>query len=211
MRKLLLGLAGAGLAVVLAALAVGAVFAEDDSSQSGPFDDFIARLAQNLGIGEDQLRQAVRQTQEQLIDEGEQAGRILPEMADRLRQRLTEGDLPAFGWHGHGRDGGRFGKPGHILHAADPVGVVAEETGLTREEVREELRQGKSLAQVGEEHGVGRDQLRDALVANVEESLQEAVQNGRLDQQRADEILEGYRQHVDDLLDRTRPNPRNGA
>lgn len=208
MRRLLLGLTGAGLAAVLAVLAVGTVFAEDGDGASTPWDNFIQRLARNLGIEEDRLRDALRQTQLELIDEAEDAGRISAEQADRLRQRVEEGRAPFFG------PPGRHGGPGHkdaFMHRVDPIGTVAEETGLSREEVLSELRAGKTLAQIGQEHGVDRDRLADALVNDARESLDQAVQEGKLTQERADRILAGCRDRVDDLLDRTWPHVRQGV
>lgn len=208
MRRLLLGLTGAGLAAVLAVFAAGAVFAEDGDGAPGPWDNVIQRLARNLGIEEDRLREAITQTQLELIDEAEDAGRITAEQADRLRQRVEEGGTPFFGPHG------RHGGPGHksaFLHRMDPIGAVAEQTGLSREEVLAELRDGKTLAQIGQEHGVDRDRLAEALVQDAQESLDQAVQDGKLTQERADRILEGYRDRVDDLLDRTWPHVRQGV
>lgn len=206
MKRLLLGLTGAGLAVLLAAFATGAVLAEDGDGTPGPWGNFWERLARNLGIEESRLREAVTQTQLELIDEAESTGRISEEAAERLRRRVQEG-APFFGpalRDGHGR-------PGHFFHPADPIGVVAEATGLSEDEVRAELRAGKTLAQVGQEHGVSRDDLSRALVDAVEESLDRAVEAGKLTQERADQILERYREHVDSLLDRTWPRARERA
>jgi hypothetical protein len=67
--------------------------------------------------------------------------------------------------------------------------LVARYLGITPQELRTELRSGKSLAQVATAHGKTVEGLVDAITAKAKERLDKAVANGKLTRQRAEEIL----------------------
>lgn len=71
------------------------------------------------------------------------------------------GAAPDGGGHGHGRGG-------------IDLEVAAETLGLTADEVRTQLQDGKSLAEIAEAQGVDKQDLIDALVAAGEARLDEA-------------------------------------
>lgn len=75
--------------------------------------------------------------------------------------------------------------------------------GLTQEELRAQFGEGLSLAEIAEAEGVSNDELVDALVANIEERLAEAVANERIDQEQADERLAGAEERVQEFIERT--------
>jgi len=73
--------------------------------------------------------------------------------------------------------------------------------GMTSEELSAELRAaGKSLAEIAEEQGVDSQAVCDAMQAQREEMLQQAVVDGRLTQEQADSILERMAEHEGDCL-----------
>jgi len=67
------------------------------------------------------------------------------------------------------RPGGRFG------HRGESLAVAAEALGMTAEELRAELADGKSIAQVAEAEGVDLQTVIDALVADGTTRLEEAI------------------------------------
>jgi hypothetical protein len=77
-----------------------------------------------------------------------------------------------------------------------PITVIAEQLGMTVEELVAELQAGKTIAQVAEERGVALDTIVDALVAWHAERLAEAVAEGRLTQEQADAILENIQANI---------------
>lgn len=104
---------------------------------------------------------------EPLIEEGT----LTESQADAVAETLAA-ELPP-----HPRPHG----PGHLL------GAAAEYLGLDVEELGERLRDGATLAEIA---GDDVDGLTAALVAEVEDHLAEAVENGRLTQEEADERME---------------------
>jgi len=92
----------------------------------------------------------------------------------------AEDDNP-WPWPGHGRG---WGGPGAILE------TVAEVLGLAPEDLRSEMQGGKSVAEVAEARGVDTQSIVDAINAEIEQWVQEAVNEGRLTQEQADRILD---------------------
>ena len=135
-------------------------------------EEYLARLAGNLGVEVERLRAALRQTAEQAIDEAVAQGRIPAERAEELKRRAAEGGAFKFGFgHGQGkrgefRDGPRLtGVPGGIPGMA--LNEVARIVGVDTPTLLSELRAGKTLAQIAQEHGKSREQVRSELLSAV--------------------------------------------
>lgn len=97
--------------------------------------------------------------------------------------------LPERGPRGHGGFG-------HFRGGAD----LTEVLGLEQSELREAIAGGQTLAEVAAAQGVDTQELIDALVDAAEERVATAVQNGRIDQERADEILADVAEKAEDLV-----------
>ena len=105
-----------------------------------------------------------------------------------------------FGWHGGGRGMGGFGGRGMGGFAWSGGGpwtmfdTAAEALGLTPEELFAELRTGKSLAEIAEAKGVEVQTVYDAMNAArgeaMQQALQQAVEDGRITQEQADQMIE---------------------
>ncbi|MFZ5872310.1 MAG: hypothetical protein ACOYXW_17510 [Actinomycetota bacterium] len=103
-------------------------------------------------------------------------GTISQEQADAVAATLAE-EAPV-GMQGPGHHGQML-----ALDAA------ADALGMTADELRGALRDGQTLAEVAEARGVEVQTLVDALVAEATDRLEAAVADGRISQERADEIL----------------------
>ena len=91
-----------------------------------------------------------------------------------------------------------------------PADVLAEMAGIEVSEVREARAAGQSLAQIAEAEGVDIDAVIDATVASAEEALEGAVDDGRIDADRVDEILETMRERLTEMVDSTEMGPADG-
>jgi lambda repressor-like predicted transcriptional regulator len=102
-------------------------------------------------------------------------GSLTQEQADEVATTLSEGGMGGHG--GHGRHG-----EGMDLAAA------ATALGLSEDDLRSALQtEGTTLAQVAEDEGVAVDTLIAALVQAQEERIAQAVEDGRLSQEEADD------------------------
>lgn len=122
-------------------------------------------------------------------------GTISQEQADKVATTLDEalpqrGDGP--GGHGPGgRHGGRHG-----------VEAATAALGVTPQELRTALREGKSLADVAESKGVAKDTLVAAMVEEAKAHLAEKVTAGRLTQAEADTRLAELTTKITEQVDR---------
>jgi polyhydroxyalkanoate synthesis regulator phasin len=152
-------------------------------------------LAQKLGVTVEVLRNAQTAARNQLIDEAVAAGNLTQEQADRLKN-LQPGQI---------KDRLANGAGAIVRGVHDVFGAAADVLGLTNQQLMQELRNGKSLAQIGQEKNVSRDQLRAAILSESRVQLDEAVSGGKLTQQQADTIYNGLTQRIDQIIDRTGP------
>lgn len=80
---------------------------------------------------------------------------------------------------------------------------VAEALGLTTDELRTRLRDGESLADVAEAEGVDVQAVVDAIVAGHQVRLDEAVADGRITQEQADERAADLEEHAEAIVEGT--------
>jgi hypothetical protein len=129
-------------------------------------------------------------------------GTLTQAQADEVASTLDESDL----LRGHGGPGG-WG--GHGGRGGLDLDVAAEALGVTTEELRTALAvDGTTLADVAAEEGVEVSTLVDALVASGTERLDQAVTDGRLTREEADERIAALPERVAALVER---EPRGGG
>lgn len=80
------------------------------------------------------------------------------------------------------------------------AGEIAEILGLEASEIREALRNGSSIAELAEAQGIDSADIVDAIVARAEERLDTAVENGRIDDTQAAEMLTRAAERAEDLV-----------
>jgi hypothetical protein len=74
--------------------------------------------------------------------------------------------------------------------------LAAEQTGLTARDIMQEMRSGKSLADVLTAYGVDAEAFITSAVAALNERLDMAVTNGRLTQEEADQKLTQFEERL---------------
>ena len=185
-----------GATTLLAAAGGGvAVAASGTGSSSQENKAVIDDAAKQLGIPSSKLSGALKQALANQVDAAVAAGRLTKEQGAELKQRLESGDFPLIG--GLHRGGGHhFGFFGGLDAAAEYIGV-------TETELRTQLENGQSLAQVAKDHGKTADGLVAALVADAKQKLDTAVSAKRLTQAQADEMLTRVKQRIADLVNST--------
>ena len=198
----------AGLAIVaviaLAGTAIGFVAAQEGSGIPGGerLNNFIERLAGNLGISQDDLEAAIDTTQLQTVDDALANGDITEEQAAEMRARIEAGETG----FGPLRQRGHKMQMRGFNHGAE----VAEFIGVTPEELREAVQGGQSVVQVAEANGVSEQELTDYLLGEIEAKLAEAVESGRIDQAAADEKLAGAAEKIAECINREGPPEHSG-
>ena len=197
-----------GVAIVavlaLAGTAFGFVAAQEDSGipGSGRLSNFIERLAGNLGISQDELEAAIDSTQLQMVDEALANGDITEEQAAERRARIEAGETGFF-------PGGKH-RPQHRGYGLKTE--VAEFIGVTPEELREAVQGGQSVAQVAEANGVTAEALAEYLLGEVQTHVAQALEDGKIDQAKADEVLANATARIEEMINRQGlPDRRHGG
>jgi hypothetical protein len=196
-RKITIAVAaGAAGALAVALGAAGAIAASGVLSPKQETQAVIDDAADRLGVEPSELSEALREALESRVDAAVAAGRLTEAQGEALKERIDSGETPLL-FGGLGRHGlGHFGHVGHLAHFE----TAASYLGLTEAELREQLADGKTLAEIADAEGKSVDGLVQALVDEAEAKLDEAVAEGRLTQAQADELAEGLEERVTDLV-----------
>jgi hypothetical protein len=179
-----------------------ALAASNGSSTSG--NGFLARVAQHLGISTEKLEDATKAAAIDQVDAELKAGRITKARAEQLKARINAGGLPFFGGPA------RFGDFG--FHRGGPHGfhhqAAADYLGLTVAELDAKVFGGQSLAEVAKAQGKSVEGLKDAILADAKQHLDQAVNDGNITRAHADAMYARLQAHVDDIVNGTLPRPR---
>ena len=177
--------------------------------------DSLADVAEAEGKSVDGLEAALREATKAELDEAVEDGVLTREQADRLGEALGEhvddlvqGSLrlgPGLGrGHGLGKGFGfGLGKGafGLLRGADDLLEAAAKYLGVSEAELREALRDGRSLADVAEAEGKSVAGLQEAIRGSLKAELDQAVEDDTLTQEQADRIYDELSEHVDELVE----------
>jgi hypothetical protein len=193
------------IAVGAAALAVaggaGAAVAATGGGSSP--NDFLDSVARHLGISRDKLDDATKAAAIEQVDAQLKAGQITKEQADEFKKRIEAGDMPLLGrGFGFGGGPGGPGGPGPLLKAGigDSLAAAAKYLGLSESDLRDQLNDGKSLADVAKAQNKDLDGLEQAILAAAKSDLDKAVTDKNLTQSQADDIYARLKNGIDDMV-----------
>jgi hypothetical protein len=155
-------------------------------------------IADAQGVDPQEIVDTAIAEAESRLQEAVDNGRLTEDQMEQMLERLAE-EIPERleqPWQPGGPMGGPFGRFGEGFWRM--YDEVAETLGLAPDELFAELHDGKTLEEVSEAHGVEMEAVRYALEAArgelMEEAIEQAVENGRMTQERADWLLEGIEQ-----------------
>ena len=190
--------AAALVAVATLAFGAGAATAADTPSLGDA-------VAARLGITGDQLRTAFKAELNSRIDAAVAAGKLTPEQGAKLKERVANAK-------GLGIGARRAFTQKHKALVARIVRVnrlhlAAKYLGMTPKEIRTARQDGQSLAQIATSKGKSVDGLVAAIVAPAKARAAKAVDNGRLTQQRADELIARLTERAQALVQRVPAKP----
>ncbi|HEY8171840.1 MAG TPA: hypothetical protein VIH21_02035 [Dehalococcoidia bacterium] len=199
----------AAAAIIVSGAAVGIVTgvrAQEGGDQPKPTrqerrEAFVGRVAGHLGVTSDQLTDAVKQARLDGVDAALANGRINEDQAAKLRERIESGK----GFGGLGHRGERYERRMKVRHAL--VESAAGALNMSADDLRAELKSGKSVADVAAEKNVPLDDVKSGITADAKAKLDAAVANQRLTQERADALLAKLTDNLDELLNKKRATP----
>lgn len=212
--------AGGVTAVVLAAAIGGAAYAQSAPTATptgGPraqmqqrAQQFLNDFAAKLGKTPADVLGAFKAVEKDRVAQAVKDGKLTQQQADQANQRIDQAQGLPFGGPGFGHGPGDHGKgPGGPRPmggpgmAGDPA-ALAGFLGVQPQDLRTTL-QGKSLAQVAQEKGKTRDQLKAFLTQQIKARMDKAVQAGRVTQAQEDQRLAQFNANLDQMIDRVGP------
>ena len=188
-----IALAAALVAVAALAFGAGSAAAADTPSLGDA-------VAARLGITGDQLRAAFKTELNARIDAAVAAGRLTPDQGAKLKERIA--NAKGLGIVVRRAFAERHkGLVGRIVQV-HRLGAAAKYLGMTPKELRTARQSGRSLAQIAASKGKSVDGLVAAIVAPAKARAAKAVSNGKLTQQRADELIARLTERVKALVER---------
>jgi hypothetical protein len=160
-------------------------------------DNFLGRVAANLGVTLDQLKQAFKSAATQAVDDALANGDITQEQADKIKAKIESGEgLGLSRLLGGGQ--GRHGKPERVQKLRDGIiNSVATALNMSPEDVKAQLKSGKSIADVA---GGNLDAVKTQITNDAKAKLDAAVASGKLTQDKADAMLEKLTDSLDKIL-----------
>jgi uncharacterized protein (DUF433 family) len=197
-----LALAG-GLLAGGTGAAIAAVTKDDGKkAEQAVLDD----AAKRLNVTPEKLRDALSAAQDAQLDQAVKDGELTQKQADAIKARRKEsgrvlggpfGGPPGF--RGHGPGFGPHGGMRGVMVFPD----LAKALGMTRAQLFEQLRDGKSIADIAKAKGKSLDDVRAAVKADAKQRADKAVRDGDLTQKQADDLLA----HLDEALEHLGDSP----
>jgi len=180
---------------ILAGAISGMAYASTDQDQNGKpdmaamYENFISKFAANLGVSDDQVKEALDATNEQMLAEAVEQGRLTQEQADNMKS----GEGFGFFGFGHGRGQGPGGPGGNS-------DAMASILGITADELKAQFEAGTKIEDIVTAQGMTMDQFQQKMEELRKEEISKAVADGKITQEQAGKMSQhmGPRPHNND-------------
>jgi len=163
------------------------------SSQSAespsPGDVFWSALAAKLNVSVDNLKAAFRDAAKAVVAQLVKDSKLTQTQADKLNQRIDK--LPLKGMPLPILPQRKGPTPQQRIAAAASrlmLDTAANTLGMSSSDLQGELRDGLTLAEITQQKGIDLSKLKTAMLAAANTRIDEAVKNGRLTQDKANEL-----------------------
>jgi len=189
---------GARLALQTAATTIG-VSPEDLATQlrSGKT---VAAVAGEHNVDSASVANAVVTALNQRIDQAVAEGKIDADRAVKAKEKVPDLADRFVNETKSTRSG--EGRRHRVL--GDALTAAAKEIGVSEDDLKQALEDGKSIAQVAKEHDKSADDVVDAIVKKARGAIDQAVKDGKLDAKNADEIKQNLPDRAKQLVNRER-------
>ncbi|XEQ98874.1 hypothetical protein SPX_37660 [Sporomusa paucivorans] len=155
----------------------------------------LAAIAKEQGVSEQSLQNFLTEQMTQRLDEGVKTGKLTAEKAEKIKA-----DMPARVAAMINGQGPMHMGPGHMRgHGFDNSELLAL-LKMDAATFKTERQAGKTLAAIAKEQGVSEQELKDFLVAQMTQRLDEGVKAGKLTVEKADKMKEKMEQRVDNMI-----------
>ncbi len=225
MKKLVAGLGVAGLLVAgTASAAVAAGPGGQGGRGHGGARVAGQTAAATIGVSPEELRNQVRSgktvaqvSTEHGVDPANVVNAIVTALTQQIDQKAASGTVDAARAEQAKQKvpalANRFvnetksHRRGHRV-LKDAVQAAAKEIGVSENDLKEALKDGKSIAQVAQDHNKSVDDVVDTVVKAATSDIDQALKDGKLDSQKADQIKQKLPDRAKQLVNR---EPKRGS
>lgn len=204
-------------AVAVAAGGAGAIAASKKDERKAAESAILQDAAKRLDVAPSALKDALGKAQDAHVDQAVKDGKLTKEQGDAIKKRRAEMDVVLGIGPGrpHGGPGGRHGRGGPGRHGGPRLMLglpddAAKALGLTRTQLRDQLRSGKTLAEIAKAQDKDLADVKAAVKAALVARLDAAVKDKKLTDGQRDEILSRFDAHFDAFASGKRPPGRPG-
>ncbi|MPZ49817.1 MAG: hypothetical protein GEU75_11085 [Dehalococcoidia bacterium] len=162
------------------------------------FEGWEEALAGKLGVSVEILKAAQKAAFEQAINEAVAAGRLTEQQGERLKSRAGDRGFPGFG---RGPGMAKAAGKGIIEALRTALSAAAEVIGISEDELKQELRSGKSVAEIAAANGVERDDLEEELTDALKAAIAAAQADGKITAEQAARLTNALEEHIDKAID----------
>ena len=159
------------------------------AASPSPGDVFWSALAAKLGTNIDNLKAALRDAAKAVVAQRVKENKLTQTQADQLNQRIDK--MPLKGMPLPILPQRKGPTPQQKITAAAGklmLDTAANTLGLSPRDLQGELRDGLTLAEIAQQKGVAPDKVKTAMLTATNARIDEAVKNGKLAQDKADEL-----------------------
>jgi ribosomal protein S20 len=161
----------------------------------------IAQVAQQQGVDVQSVIDAMVADATAHIDQKVQQGELTADQANERKANLQD---RITGLVNEGKPKGEDRDHGPKLDAA------AKALGVSTDELRQQLRDGKTIAQVAQDRNVDKQKVIDAMVKDAEDHIDQAVQDGKLTADQANERKANLKDRITSLVNNGPQHDRDG-
>ena len=164
-------------------------------------DNFLGRVATNLGISLDQLRTAFKTAETQTVDQLLADGKLTQDQADKLKAKIQSGDGFGIGRFLGKHEGAKDRRQDRIANIRNGlVESAATALHMTPADLKAQLKSGKSIAQVATAQSIDLSAVKTQITGDAKTKLDKLVADGKLTQARADQALQKLTDNLDAAL-----------
>ncbi len=195
-----------GTLVALAAGSAGAVAATQADEAKEREKTVLDTAAKKLDVTPEELRSALQAGQAAQLDEAVKAGKLTQAQADEIKKRQAESGLVL----GGGKGGRGHGGPGGPGGGRELMADTAKALGLTEAKLMEQLRDGKTIAEIAKAQDKDLADVKAAVKKAALARLDQQVKDGDITKAQRDEIAEHLEDHIEHLGERRGRGPGHG-
>lgn len=157
-------------------------------------------IAKEHGISEQELKDFMVEQMTKHMEERAKEGK-LPEN----KKSYTRADIEKHVSDMMNGKGNMHHNHGQKHHAAFDKTKLLELLKMSDESLKNEMKAGKTLVEIGKEHGVSEEMLKTTLAEQMLEHIEKGVKAGRISADKAEQMKANIEKHVSDMMNGKRP------